>query len=548
MPLLSIAVFAPAVAAIILVMLIPKDQDRAACHVTLITSLVVFLLLAGLAAGYDPDSTLGQFQYVDQAQWIPSIGATYLMAADGLSLVLGALTALLTVLVAVNGLKAGAHYSRIFYALLLVLETGVLGSFFALDLLLFYIFWEVMLIPLYFLIAFWGSENRIYASIKFFAFTLAGSLLMLVGFLALYFYYGQATGIYTFNVIELYNADLPLDVQRWIFFALFMGFAIKVPVFPFHTWLPDAHTEAPTAGSVLLAGVLLKVGIYGFIRFSLPILPAAMGGIIPVHDMLDWMLPEFMDGIISIFAVTWAEALALLGILGILIGSLAAIAQNDAKRLVAYSSVGHMGLIVLGLAALNAQGLQGASLQMINHGIATGGLFFCVGMLYDRRHTRLIKEYGGIAKVMPVFAVLFTLVILSSVGLPGLCGFTGELIILLGVTATNAGWASVAVLGVILSAVYLLWMYQRVMQGPINSDVNRNLKDLVPAEVLTLLPIVLISLWIGLFPQPFLDRFEPAAARILMRAGGEIRAAEVEGLRVAEPLVAAVDSVVITKE
>jgi NADH-quinone oxidoreductase subunit M len=374
---------------------------------------------------------------------------------------------------------------------MLFLETGMIGVFAAVDLFLFYVFWEATLIPMYFLIGVWGGPRRIYAAVKFMLFTMAGSLLMLVAILALYFLHRQATGEATFNLFQLMQFALPLSAQRWLFLAFFLAFAIKVPLFPFHTWLPDAHVEAPTPGSVLLAGVLLKMGTYGFVRFCLPLFPAASLEATPI--------------------------IALLAVVGIIYGALMALVQTDIKKLVAYSSVSHLGFVMLGIFAFNSPGLDGAVLQMVNHGLSTGALFLLVGMLYDRRHTRLIADFGGLAKVMPMFAAFFLVVSLSSIGLPGLNGFVGEFLVLLGAIQTMPAFAIIGALGVILAAVYMLWMYQRVMFGEVTHEANKHLRDLTLREVMVLVPVVLLIVWIGMYPQPFLKRMEASTKAIVER-------------------------------
>jgi NADH-quinone oxidoreductase subunit M len=376
----------------------------------------------------------------------------------------------------------------------------MLGVFMSLDFILFYVFWEVMLVPMYFLIGVWGGPRKLYAAIKFFLYTLVGSVLMLVGILALYFY--NSTGLAaiglkglgnapTFDVTHLFTIapQIPGGLQFWVFMAFFVGFAIKVPMFPFHTWLPDAHVEAPTAGSVILAGVLLKMGTYGFIRFSLPLLPDATRAAVP------WMVG--------------------LSIVGIIYGALVAMAQKDVKKLVAYSSVSHLGFVMLGMFALNPQGLSGAVLQMINHGLSTGGLFLLVGILYERRHTRMLSDYGGIAKVMPVYAMMFMIITMASIGLPTLNGFIGEFTILIGAFDRSTLWAVLGATGIVLGAAYMLWMYQRVFFGEITVEENKHLKDANAREQWTLIPLIVLCFWIGLYPKPFFRIIEPAVTRIV---------------------------------
>jgi NADH-quinone oxidoreductase subunit M len=379
--------------------------------------------------------------------------------------------------------------TREFYALLLALEAGMIGTFLSLDLLLFYVFWEAMLIPMYLLIGAWGGQRRVYAAIKFFLYTMAGSVLMLVAILSLYFTQKALTGVATFELDAFYAMPLAPASQVWLFLAFALAFAIKVPMFPFHTWLPDAHVEAPTAGSVILAAVLLKMGTYGFLRFAIPLFPTA-----------------------SLQFTPWIVALALIGIV---YGALVSMVQPDLKKLVAYSSVSHLGFCMLGLYAMNPQGLAGSLMQMLSHGVSTGALFLLVGVLYERRHTRLIADFGGLWKPLPVYSAIFLVVMLSSVGLPGTNGFVGEFLVLLGAFRANAWWAAIAATGVILSACYMLWMFQRVIFGPVTHEENRDLKDLSLRERLVFAPLLILIFWMGLMPQPFIDRMQPALNRTL---------------------------------
>jgi NADH-quinone oxidoreductase subunit M len=372
---------------------------------------------------------------------------------------------------------------------MLLLETGMLGVFVSLDLFLFYVFWEAMLIPMYFLIGFWGGPRRVYAAIKFVLFTMFGSLLMLVALLYLFFMYHTYTGEYTFDLLKLYQMPIPLGAQTYMFLAFALAFAIKVPLWPFHTWLPDAHVEAPTAGSVILAGVLLKMGTYGFIRICLPLFPQATLQFVPL--------------------------ISVLAIIGIIYGALVAMVQRDIKSLVAFSSVSHLGFVMLGMMALNLQGLEGSVIQMINHGISTGALFLIVGMIYERRHTRQIADFGGLAKSMPVFSTFFMIVALSSIGLPLTNGFIGEFLILLGTFKVNQVYAVLGASGVILAACYMLWMLQRVIFGKITNVANQNLHDLYGREKLVLIPLVILIFWIGIYPKPFFVRMEPAVKNII---------------------------------
>jgi NADH-quinone oxidoreductase subunit M len=430
-------------------------------------------------------------QFVERAPWIPSLGVTYFLGVDGISVLLILLTTFLSAISILSSFTAITDKIKTYYATLLVLETGMIGVFAALDLVLFYVFWEAVLIPMYLIIGVWGGPRRVYAAVKFILYTVAGSLLMLVAILYLYFSYHAAFGEYTFDLMRLYETPLGRSAQLWLFAAFALAFAIKVPMFPFHTWLPDAHVEAPTAGSIILAGVLLKMGTYGFVRFAMPLFPEATQAFAP-----------------------WIIALA---VIGIIYGALVAMVQPDVKKLVAYSSVSHLGFVMLGLFALNTQGLQGGILQMINHGLSTGALFLAVGMLYERRHTREISEFGGLAEVLPWFAACFLIVCLSSLGLPGLNGFVGEFLILLGAFRAHPVIAAVSALGVILAAVYILWMYQRVMFGPVTNPKNRGLRDLSPREFWTLAPVIALIIWIGVYPNPFLRKLDVSVADLMER-------------------------------
>jgi NADH-quinone oxidoreductase subunit M len=383
-----------------------------------------------------------------------------------------------------------------------MLETGMLGVFIARDVLLFYIFWEAMLIPMYFLIGVWGGPNRIRAAVKFFIYTMVGSLLMLVSILVLYIYHLRTTGVATFDLYQLQGTAIPGVMQGWLFFAFFLAFAIKVPMFPFHTWLPEAHVEAPTAGSVILAGVLLKMGTYGFFRYAMPLFPAATRHW-AFHTDIPFLWWRFTIPLIMV-----------LSIIGIIYGAMVATVQRDVKKLVAYSSVSHLGFVTLGLFALNPQGVMGSILQSINHGISTGALFLLVGVIYERRHTREIAELNGLWNVMPAYGVLFVITIFSSLALPGLNGFVGEFPILLGAFERHAPYAIFAAVGMILGAVYLLWMFQRVFQGPV-TEANRDLKDLTKREWGYLMPLIVLMFVIGLYPKPLTDRLEPAVSEFL---------------------------------
>jgi len=371
----------------------------------------------------------------------------------------------------------------------LLLEVGMNGVFVSLDVFLFYVFWEVMLFPMYFLIGVWGSERRLYAAIKFVVYTMTASVLMLIAILAMYYLNYRATGQFTFSLQEWYKLQVGMPLQYWLFAAFALAFAVKVPMFPFHTWLPDAHVEAPTAGSVILAGVLLKMGTYGFIRFAMPLFPEATAAAIPL--------------------------LITLSVIGIIYGALVCMVQPDMKKLVAYSSVSHLGFVMLGLFALNDQGVQGSILQMLNHGVSTGGLFLVVGMIYQRRHTKAIAEFGGLMHVMPVYSTLFLIIVLSSIGLPSLNGFVGEYLILLGAFRVSPVSAIISASAVILAAVYLLWMYQRVFFGEVSNPKNKGLKDLAFHETAVLVPLIVLIVWVGVYPKPFLDRIAPASTKFI---------------------------------
>jgi len=431
-----------------------------------------------------------QMQFVENFTWIPTLGANYHVGIDGISLLLVLLTTLLGPLAVLSSWDAIESRVKEYYVFMLMLQAGMLGVFISLDFFLFYVFWEVMLVPMYFLIGVWGGPRKLYAAIKFFLYTLIGSVLLLLGILALYFNYPTIAAQHpeiaaqfgpgsTFNVLafQAIGPFLSQTFQYWVFLAFFVGFAIKVPMFPFHTWLPDAHVEAPTAGSVILAGVLLKMGTYGFLRFSLPILP--------------WGTKHFIPLMIT------------LAIIGIVYGALVAMMQPDMKKLVAYSSVSHMGFVMLGMFALNPNGLNGSIIQQINHGISTGALFLIVGMIYERRHTREISQFGGISNVMPVFAIVFLIMTMSSIGLPLLNGFIGEFAIMMGALQEQLWWAVFAGSGIVLGAAYMLWLYQRTMLGKIENPANEKLADLNMREIVTIVPLIIMAFWIGLYPAPF---------------------------------------------
>jgi NADH-quinone oxidoreductase subunit M len=493
-PILSLLIFFPILGAIVL-LFINKENGRALRWVTLIFSLVEFIF--SLPLFFNFDSKTAAMQFVEDWWWIQSYGISYKLGIDGISLLLVLLTTFLTVLCILCSWTAITFRVKEYMISFLFLETGMIGALVALDLILFYVFWEVMLIPMYFLIGVWGDpKRRIYAAIKFFLFTMAGSVLMLVAILALHFLNQRTTGVSTFDVLELYKAGLPVGTQYWLFGAFALAFAIKVPMFPFHTWLPDAHTEAPTAGSVILAGVLLKMGTYGFIRFAIPLFPNAAFDLLPV--------------------------VSILALIGIIYGALVSMMQPDLKRLVAFSSVSHLGYVMLGMFAFNMQGIQGSIYQMLNHGISTGSLFLIVGMVYERRHTRLIADFGGLSKVMPIYAVFFMIVTLSSIGLPGTNGFVGEFLILLGAFQSNVVYGVLATTGVILGAAYMLWMFQRVMFGKITRPENEKLKDLNAREITILVPMVILIFVMGIYPKLFLSKMDASVEKFIADFKGKV--------------------------
>ncbi len=487
---LTVLVFLPLVGTVI-VALLPRGAGSAIRGVSLATSLAVFLLAVRVYTEFN--LAQGGMQFVEHAPWITVPPINYHLGIDGLSVLLVLLTAFLTPLGVLASWSGITTRVKEFFGFLLALETGMLGTFVSLDLFLFFLFWETMLIPMYFLIGVWGHERRVYAAVKFILYTMVGSALMLVGILYLY----NLTG--TFNYVQILDALAKSRVQlssreeTLLFFAFFLAFAIKVPLFPLHTWLPDAHVEAPTAGSVILAGVLLKMGTYGLVRFCLPLFPEASR--------------EF------------APAIGVVAVIGIVYGSLVAMVQPDLKKLVAYSSVAHLGFVVLGIFAFNTIGIEGALYQMCNHGVSTGALFMLVGMLYERRHTRLISEFGGLATSLPVFSTFFVIVTLSSLGLPMLNGFVGEFLIILGAFRARAVFGALAAIGVVLAAVYLLWMVQRVFFGEITNERNRRLADCDWREKLILAAVVGVIVAMGIYPQPFLRRMDRSVELLVRRVG-----------------------------
>jgi NADH-quinone oxidoreductase subunit M len=493
-PILTIVTFLPLVGAIV-VAVAPSGYARPlALGTAILTWVFSLLLLIGFSG--TPDRG-GLFQFVVAADWIPLFGIQYKMGVDGLSVILVVLTTTLTWISILASFGPIKTRIKEYMASFLILEVGMIGVFVALDLFLFYIFWEIVLVPMYLIIGIWGGANRIYATIKFVLYTLVGSLLMLVAILATAFAFQAATGSWAgaFDFVQLREfaatSGFADGLQLAAFLAFFLAFAIKVPMFPFHTWLPDAHTDAPTAGSVILAAVLLKMGTYGFLRFSLPILPDASRHFVPM--------------------------VVLLSIIGIVYGALVALAQKDWKRLVAYSSVSHMALVMLGMFALNPVGITGSIIQQLNHGISTGALFLLVGVVYERRHTREIAEYGGLSKIMPVYAAVFLIMTLSSIGLPTLNGFIGEILILQGVFVASKLWAAFAASGIVLGATYMLYLYQRTMFGKVENPKNERLPDLTHREFATFVPLIILAVWIGLYPSPFLRRLDTSVQHIIAR-------------------------------
>lgn len=483
--ILTIITFLPMVG-ILKLLFMNGENEQKIKRSALLNSIMTFLVSLHLYFHFD--SSLSTMQFEQIIPWIPSFGVSYHVGIDGISLLLFMLTTFLTPICILASWNIKDRIKEYMIAMLF-LEVGMLGVFISLDFFLFYVFWEVMLIPMYLLIGVWGGPRRVYAALKFFIYTMAGSVLMLLAIIAIYYIHGKATGNYTFDLMEINKYNLTTGVQYWLFIAFAIAFAIKVPMFPFHTWLPDAHVEAPTAGSVILAGVLLKMGTYGFLRFCLPLFPYATHQFTPL--------------------ISW------LAIAGIIYGALVAMVQDDLKKLVAYSSVSHLGFVMIGMFALNSQGLEGSIMQMINHGISTGALFLAVGVIYDRRHTRLISEFGGITKVMPIFSAIFLIVALSSIGLPGLNGFVGEFLILLGVFKTNYIYAGIAATGVILAAAYMLWMFQRVMFNKLTNPENEKLKDLSKREYALFVPLLILIFWMGIYPKPFFEKMEVSVAYLI---------------------------------
>ncbi|MEN9834296.1 MAG: hypothetical protein RL011_489 [Pseudomonadota bacterium] len=484
--ILSITTFLPLLTALVVLL---SPTLATARWVSMVGSIVTFF--ASLHVWFYFDAQTAGLQFTELHDWMPSFGIRYIMGVDGLNLLLIMLTTFLTPLILLSVWHVEEKRQKAFLSLFMTLECGMLGSLVAFDLVFFYVFWEAMLIPMYFIIGLWGGKNRVYATTKFIIYTFVGSLLMLAAMIVLYVLHFQQTGVYTTNLLDLYGTSAEYSTQMWLFAAFALAFAIKVPMFPFHTWLPDAHTEAPTSGSVILAGVLLKLGTYGLIRFAIPLFPQA--------------------------TATFAPVMVALGVIGIIYGALTAWMQKDAKKMVAYSSVSHLGFVVIGSvavvsggAALSAEALTGAVYQQINHGISTGALFFLVGCIYDRRHTRMLADFGGIAKVMPWFAVMLIIATLSSVGLPGTGGFVGEFLILLGTFLSSPLAGATAALGVLLGAVYMLTLCRKILFGPLDNEENKALEDLSPREFAYLTPLAVLAIVMGVFPNLFLDKVRPS--------------------------------------
>ncbi|MDP8240383.1 MAG: NADH-quinone oxidoreductase subunit M [Candidatus Hatepunaea meridiana] len=498
MNLLTLTIFLPLIGALAIIPL-KKQAAGAVRMIALMTSVLTFIASLPLFFGFDKvrgayaDGLAELLQFEVNTPWIEALNVNYHIGLDGISLLLVMLTTFITPLCIWGSFTSIKERIKGYYIAFLFLETGMIGVFASMDLVLFYVFWEAMLIPMYLLIGIWGGPNKIYAAVKFILYTMVGSLLMLVGILWLYF--NAVPGEYTFDLVQIFqHGAIPVKAQAYLFGAFALAFAIKVPMFPFHTWLPDAHVEAPTAGSIILAAVLLKMGTYGFLRFCLPLFPAA--------------------------AHKYATLIIVLAIIGIIYGALVSMMQTDMKKLVAYSSVSHLGFVMLGLFAFNMQGMQGGTIQMINHGLSTGALFFLVGVIYERRHTRLISEYGGIAKVMPKYAAIFMIVALSSIGLPGLNGFVGEFLVLVGAFKAKAIYGILGASGVVFAAVYLLWMYQRVFFGEITNVANKKLLDLTTSEKAILIAFLVFIVWIGVYPSTFLSISENSVRMVLTRLGG----------------------------
>lgn len=488
--ILSLMTFMP-IMGVLLLLFIPKESKGVLRTVALITTIATFLISLPVLTGFQ---NTADFQFVENVPWIAAgpFAMRYHLGIDGITIWLVILTTFIMPIAVLSTWTAVEEKVKEYMICLLLLQTGMLGAFLALDLFLFYIFWEVMLIPMYFIIGIWGGKNRVYAAVKFFIYTMVGSLLMLVALIYLYFL-GTKTGITDFSLVHFFSLSIDPAIQTWLFLAFALAFAIKVPMFPLHTWLPDAHTEAPTAGSVILAAIMLKMGTYGYIRFAMPLFPDATAQFTPL--------------------------IATLSVIGIIYAALVAMVQEDVKKLVAYSSVAHLGYVMLGLFSLNEQGVTGGMLQMINHGISTGALFLIVGFIYERRHTRLISDFGGLAKQMPIFTVIFMIVTLSSIAVPGTNGFVGEFLVLVGAYESGLRWyAIIAASGVILAAVYMLWMFQRVMFGELDNPKNQNLKDLNAREIIIMAPLIVLIFVMGVYPNPFIEKMTPSIQKVIAKS------------------------------
>ncbi len=483
-PILSTIILVPLIGGFI-ILLINRSREALIKSVALIFSIVTFLLSIPLFTGNNFDKTTYKMQFVERYNWIPSWNITYYVGVDGLSILFVLLAALITISCVLISWKAIKAKVQEFFIAILLIESAMIGVFCSLDFFLFYLFWEAMLIPMYLIIGVWGGPNRIYAAVKFFLYTLVGSVLMLVGIIVLYLYAGK-----TFNILDLMTRTYPYNMQFWLFWAFFAAFAVKVPMFPVHTWLPDAHTEAPAAGSVILAAILIKMGAYGFLRFSLPLFPDAARAMTPL--------------------------MLTLSVIAIIYGGVICLAQTDLKRLIAYSSVSHMGFVTLGIFSLNSQGLEGGILQMINHGIVTGALFLSIGIIYERTHSREIADYGGLATPMPLYAALFMVFTLSSIGLPGTNGFIGEFLIILGGFTANKSAGVLAATGIIIGAGYMLWLYQRIFFMEVSKKVA-GLPDMDMREIITLLPLIILIFWIGVYPNSFLSFMHESVNHLLER-------------------------------
>ena len=499
-PILSWIVFLP-LFGVLAIMFIKGHRHNAIRWTALFATLADFVLTIILFIKFDGSNTSMQFSK-EPVIWIQSLGITYSLGVDGISLLLVVLTPFLSAIAIAATWSSVADKVKGFMISMLFIETGMLGVFLATDLFLFYVFWEVMLVPMYFLIGIWGGPRKIYAAVKFVLFTMFGSLLMLLAIVKLYLMSSPDSFERTTDLGTIMSLQISPDLQIWLFLAFALAFAIKVPLFPFHTWLPDAHVEAPTAGSIILAGVLLKMGTYGFLRFCLPLFPDATLYFVPL--------------------------ISILSLIGIIYGALVAMVQKDVKSLVAFSSVAHLGFVMLGMFALNTQGITGSILQMVNHGIATGALFLLVGMIYERRHTRLIADFGGVAHVMPVFATIFLIVTLASIGLPGTNGFVGEFLILLGTFKANPVYAVIGTLGIVLAAVYMLWMVQRVFYGECENEENKKLIDMNGREKLIAIPLIIMIFWIGIYPGTFISKIEPSVKKLVEQVNGKAKTADVK--------------------